>query len=153
MLQGSSLFPAQPSIRGLFVPLQRQLVCLATVDNDNILLFYLARMIISKEALEEIAMGSMGVAKRERTFKAHFIFPPEVVAGTWNELERQQLKPDKAQPLHLLWFLYWVKVYPSDDVGANFCRCRKRDTFANWTLRIGIAVSNLRLVSHFNICI
>ena len=110
-------------------------------------------MIISKEAIEEIAKGALGVSKKERTFKAHFVVSSKVVAKVWNKLERQRLKPDKARPLHLLWFLYWVKVYSSDDVGANFCQCKKRDTFAEWTLRIGIAVSNLRVVSHIKSCV
>ena len=102
-------------------------------------------MWVTAETMRVLAKHA-GVKKNNRAFKAHFIFSPRVVAFSWNELERQRAVPDGAQPKHLLWFLYFCKLYPTRDTGCSFARCN-RDTFGDWVLRIGKALASLDLVS------
>ena len=105
-------------------------------------------MPITKEAIEQIAHSSMGVHNphNERTFRAHFVFSSLCVAVTWNLLIRQELLPHRAQPWHLLWFLFFVKEYPNKEVGATACHC-DRNTFEKWWKAIGKAVASLDVVS------
>ena len=68
-----------------------------------------------------------------------------MVAIAWNKMSDFGLLDTKALPLYFLWMLYHLKVYPTLDVGANFCRCDK-DTFAKWCNKMVMATSLLPVV-------
>ena len=106
---------------------------------------------ITPKEIQEIARGKMGVKidtrrAKYRKFKANFCFTPPVVAIAWNKLLSKRLLPKTAEPKHLLWFLHWVKYYPTKDKAETDCRCN-RDTFSDWVVRIGHALVDLNMVS------
>ena len=103
-------------------------------------------MKVSKETIRQFAYSSMRVRRTERAFKAHFGFESAVVAQAWNKLERRGLKPEKAQPFHLLWFLDFCKEYLNRDSCTTAVDC-DGDTFKEWAQRMGIALSELDTVS------
>ena len=53
-----------------------------------------------------------------RQFKAFFGCSPRVVAALWNRIDRKGLAPAEFLPSHLLWTLFFLKLYSSEDVLA-----------------------------------
>ena len=103
--------------------------------------------LIDESYVWELAHHHFGIQRASlRVFKAHFVFSPSMVAIAWNRMLQEGLLDAKAMPQYFLWMLYHLKVYPTVDVGANFCRCNK-DTFAKWCNKMVMAVSSLHVVS------
>jgi hypothetical protein len=59
--------------------------------------------------------GKVGMAAREdRRFREHFGASFAIVQMVWDMLEEEGLLPEKDEPKHLLWALYFLKCYPKE---------------------------------------
>ncbi len=57
----------------------------------------------------------VGTAAREdQRFREHFGAPFAIVQMVWDMLEEGGLLPEKGEPKHLLWALYFLKCYPTE---------------------------------------
>jgi len=63
----------------------------------------------------EIASSHQKVPINRRRFSALIGLKPEVVSVLW-VLVADRLRAEHQDPLHLLWLLYWFKVYDTDDI-------------------------------------
>jgi hypothetical protein len=62
----------------------------------------------------------VSTAERElRRFKAFFGMKPARASEVWSLLIGHNLMPPKAQPMHLLWALLFLKLYGTEDVNAG----------------------------------
>ena len=61
----------------------------------------------------------VGTAAREdQRFREHFGAPFTTVQMVWDMLEEGGLLPEKGEPKHLLWALYFLKCYPKEGPGC-----------------------------------
>jgi hypothetical protein len=58
-------------------------------------------------------------AMEDRRFRELFGAPMEIVLHVWYMMEEDGLLPDKSKPKHLLWTLYFLKVYPREAPGCS----------------------------------
>lgn len=73
----------------------------------------------------------------DRTLHAHFGICLMAMVVVWRFIrDRFQLLGLRGE--HLLWALYFLRVYPTEDQGANFCGCT-RTTFRH-TIRLVIQI-------------
>ena len=72
------------------------------------------------EAKGWIRLASAGkrIMVTERVFRAKFGLPSEVLPLLWFKLA-SMLHSSGQKAIHLLWTLFWLKVYPTDDVCAD----------------------------------
>lgn len=69
-----------------------------------------ARLIWKRDPKKARAMST-----EDRAFREHFGCSPMVIPSLWNMLQINELLPTKDHELkHLLWALYFMKVYPKD---------------------------------------
>jgi hypothetical protein len=61
----------------------------------------------------------------DRRFRKLFGARMEIVLHVWYMMEEDGLLPNKSKPKHLLWTLYFLKVYKSTR-GPRMLRCRRR---------------------------
>jgi hypothetical protein len=54
-----------------------------------------------------------------RHFHKFFGISVRVVKILWDLLVRDNLRPKKSRPKHLLWALYFLKVYPKQSLGCS----------------------------------
>ncbi len=57
-------------------------------------------------------------ALEDRRFREHFGAPFEIVRMVWDMMEEVHLLPEKCEPKHLLWTLYFLKCYPKEGPGC-----------------------------------
>jgi hypothetical protein len=63
---------------------------------------------------------SVGTAAMEdRRFRGLFGARIEIVLKVWSMLWEDGLRPEKSKPKHLLWTLYFLKVYPREAPGCS----------------------------------
>ena len=77
-------------------------------------------------------MGFMELTFRRR-FLAHFGVTENVVADTWQRLEIDLETEKDAQPVHLLWALFFLKTYNSESVCASAVGTADEKTFRKWS--------------------
>ena len=93
-------------------------------------------------------VGSTIVARR--AFKEYFGICPTIVCLIWKLLANNDLLPEKAQIKHLLWALFFMKVYPKQGPacsvvgGSNGAVDPK--TFGKWVWMFIQAIANLEPV-------
>ena len=58
-------------------------------------------------------------AMEERRFRELFGARMEIVVHLWEMMEKGDLLPEKSKPKHLLWTLYFLKVYPREGPGCS----------------------------------
>jgi hypothetical protein len=58
-------------------------------------------------------------AMEDRRFCSLFGVRMEIVIMVWDMLGEGSLRPEKSQPKHLLWTLYFLKVYPREGPGCS----------------------------------
>ena len=81
-------------------------------------------------------------------FAAAFGCSPKVVASLWNRLEKKNLLPDDALCKHLLWALFFLKLYIVEKAAAPLCGAAEK-TFSKWIWIILDALAELDIVSQF----
>ena len=64
----------------------------------------------------------------------------------WWMLEEERLLPDRAHPKHLLWTLYYMKTYQTENVTVVFVGCDEK-TLRKWTRLMSDAIADLDVVS------
>ena len=71
---------------------------------------------------------------RRRRFVANFGTTPEICSNVWARIcfERKADMPSRSSPKHLLWALYLMKVYATEDVLAGDCGVDEK-TFRKWS--------------------
>ena len=57
-------------------------------------------------------------AMEDRRFRSFFGAQFEIVRMVWDMLGEGGLRPEKSEPKHLLWTLYFLKVYPREGPGC-----------------------------------
>jgi hypothetical protein len=55
----------------------------------------------------------------DRRFRGLFGARIEIVLKVWSMLLEDSLRPKKSKPKHLLWTLYFFKVYPREAPGCS----------------------------------
>ncbi len=58
-------------------------------------------------------------AKEDHRFRSFFGARQEIAEMVWDMLGEGGLCPEKSKPKHLLWALYFMKVYPREDPGCS----------------------------------
>ena len=72
--------------------------------------FHRAAREIMNRAGRRVGMAAM----EDRRFRSFFGAQFEIVPMVWDMLGEGGLRPEKSDPKHLLWTLYFFKVYPRD---------------------------------------
>lgn len=97
-------------------------------------------MQLSENAIEALAATITGRCLsssssrriRRRRFLSVFGISPYVVSLIWDMFENgSDFADTKIRPIHLLWTLYFLKVYDTETVCANACCCDEK-TFRKW---------------------
>ena len=82
-------------------------------EGDDAMFFRAARDIMNRVGRK------VGTAAREdRRFREHFGAPFAIVRMVWDMLVEGGLLPNKGEPKHLLWSLYFLKCYPKEGPGC-----------------------------------
>ena len=87
----------------------------------------LETVLISKFWFTEAAKAFSSKPYNERKFTACFGASSLFVNQIWTHC-RIGMKSEKLQPKHLLWTLYWMKVYPTEDVAMVTFSIGSRNT-------------------------
>ncbi len=90
----------------------------ANVDNNNVDLesiFFRDARDIQNRMSRVIGTADM----EDRRFRELFGARIGVVLHVWNAMEGSGLLPNKSRPKHLLWTLYFLKVYPRKAAGCS----------------------------------
>jgi hypothetical protein len=83
------------------------------------------------DIIELAATSLIGRKPSPRVYRAHFGISFTITCMIWDMILHSDLQWDVAfNASHLLWALYYLKVYPSWDVAVSFCQadaktCRK----------------------------
>ena len=85
---------------------------------------------------------------RMHVFVEHFGACATLCFILWLHLIRLHLLPQNAKPVYLLWALYFMKTYPTENVGAGFCCCGSINTYKKWTKAMIEAIARMKLVSY-----
>ena len=81
------------------------------------------------------------------TFRSLFGVSPLLCVLLWQQLKTNHLIPNKnSVPMHLLWALLLMKVYPCERVGAILCFCSE-NTFRQHSWKFISALAQLPAVS------
>jgi len=81
-----------------------------------------------------------------RRYRAHFGTSLSVTAALWNQLMQHGERTRRFSPAKLLWALYFLKTYTSEDVASSFFHCSPK-TYRKWTWIVIQSISQLELVS------
>ena len=82
-------------------------------EGDDAVFFRAARDIMNRVGRK------VGTAAREdRRFREYFGMPFAIVRMVWDMLVEGGLLPNKGEPKHLLWSLYFLKCYPKEGPGC-----------------------------------
>jgi hypothetical protein len=91
-------------------------------------------------------MPSCSVLINARRFKALFGVSASRCAHIWRRLQIDEVLPSKATPKHLLWALYFLKVYDSENNMAGRCGCDEK-TLRKWIWKMIDALCRMDIVS------
>jgi hypothetical protein len=81
-----------------------------------------------------------------RDWKALFGCSPLICDTIWGSLEKQELIPQKTEPVHLLWALHFLKTYGTEAVCGSFVG-KMAKTYRDHVWPVVEAVAALRVVS------
>lgn len=79
-----------------------------------------------------------------RRFRCFYGIAPEVFTKLWNLLSD---KPDRSEPKHLLWCMFFLKNYNKEHVNAAIANVDEK-TFRLWTWRFIHLLANLDVVEY-----
>ena len=82
-------------------------------ETEDAVFFRAARDIMNRTARN---IGS--AAMEDRRFRSFFGARYDIVKMVWEMLGEGGLRPEKCEPKHLLWALYFLKVYPREAPGC-----------------------------------
>jgi hypothetical protein len=88
----------------------------------------------------------LGVVPNEQHFREHFGATPAVAEAVWEWLDTTDSLPAKAEPIHLLWLLFWWKSVALLGCCTQFLGGINKNTFIKWRDLMEEAVSNLPVV-------
>ena len=77
----------------------------------------------------------------KRRWASNFGTTPAVCVFLWKEIDPLNSMPRGAQPKHLLWALYFLKVYPTEEQAVSLDADEK--TFRKWSEHFVMAISFL----------
>jgi len=72
----------------------------------------------AREIMNRAGRGVGTAAMEDRHFRSFFGAQFEIVRMVWDMLGEGGLCPEKSEPKHLLWTLYFLKVYPREGPGC-----------------------------------
>jgi hypothetical protein len=85
-------------------------------DNDNLETIFLR----NAQDIQNWTSRVVGTAAMEdRRFRELFGASIRIVLYVWHAMEEGGLLPNKSKPKHLLWTLYFLKVYPREAPGCS----------------------------------
>jgi hypothetical protein len=79
-------------------------------DVSNIDVVFLDTQDIMNKVSRKVGMVTM----EDNQFRSFFSTQMEIINIVWNMLEEGSLRPKKSKPKHLLWALYFLKIYPRE---------------------------------------
>lgn len=83
------------------------------------------------------------VRKEYRRFRAHFGTSPSTCAILWKKLVDNAVLPRGRQPVHLLWALYFLNRYETEEVAASTFGVEE-ETFRKWSWLLVVAIAKLK---------
>jgi hypothetical protein len=84
-----------------------------------------------------------------RQYRSHFGCSERLTALAWNRMVSDGCLPTKAQPKHLLWTLFWMKSYETEEICCSTCNVGCENTFRKWRGLMLQALKFMDLVSPF----
>ena len=72
----------------------------------------------ARDIMNRVRRKAGTAAREDRRFREHFGAPFAIVRMVWDMLEEGGLLPEKGEPKHLLWALYFLKCYPKEGPGC-----------------------------------
>ena len=84
-------------------------------DNEVTTMYFRAARDIQNRTSRIVGTAAM----EERRFRELFGARMEIVVHLWEMMEKGDLLPEKSKPKHLLWTLYFLKVYPREGPGCS----------------------------------
>src|SRR5690242_2868765 len=82
----------------------------------------------------------------DRSFRAHFGMSVAVCRQIWLLLEESDCLPEKCVATFLLWALYFLKTYNTEDVASARFNCTPK-TYRKWVWKVLHCIYNLNLVN------
>ncbi len=73
----------------------------------------------AREIMNQTTKKLGTAAMEDRRFRSFFGARKEIIEMVWNRLREGSLCPEKSKPKHLLWALYFLKVYPREGPGCS----------------------------------
>ena len=93
--------------------------------------------------------GRPGTLTFDRAYRAHFEVSPQISLQIW--LLIQDLEPDISfRPKHLLWTLFFLKTYPTEEVGSSRWGVTPK-TFREWIWKMINPISQLSLLESYEV--
>ena len=81
-----------------------------------------------------------------RVYSASFGVTPYITAWIWIKIIDEGLLPKKGKRKHLLWTLYWMKTYLTNDVLCAALQIGSDKTFCKWRDEFIWAIANIDVV-------
>ena len=101
--------------------------------------------------LVETAKSSLGMPRMSsRMFVSLFGCSAYIAAFVWIKIVSEKLLPPHGRLHHLLWTLYWLKTYSTNDSICSAFRIGSDKTFTWWRDRFVEAMAQLDVVSRNN---
>jgi hypothetical protein len=72
----------------------------------------------ARDIMNRVGRKVGSAAVEDRRFREHFGAPFEIVRMVWDMMGEGHLLPEKSEPKHLLWTLYFLKCYPKEGPGC-----------------------------------
>ncbi len=72
----------------------------------------------ARDIMNRVGRKVGSAAVEDRRFREHFGAPFEIVRMVWDMMVEGHLLPEKSEPKHLLWTLYFLKCYPKEGPGC-----------------------------------
>ena len=94
-------------------------------------------------AAEMFGFDTKYTAARHKHFGDTFGASPVVVAILWEKITTMDLAPLNSMPIHLLWSLFFMKIYQTNKVMATFAGASV-PTFTKWVWDFIFAIAKLR---------
>lgn len=105
------------------------------------------------DAIIHIANMSIGIAFNffnDRVFRSFFGIDQVTCAYVWSLIHSSVSTSDSIGPKHLLWALYFLRVYAVEDINASMCKTTRK-TFREKVWIIIKLIANLKLVRNRNL--
>jgi len=81
--------------------------------------------------------------KEYRHFRAHFGISPITCAILWKKLVDNAVLPQGRKPVHLLWALYFLNRYETEEVAASTFGVDE-ETYRKWYWKLVVAIAKLK---------